>query len=66
MFPTSEAPRFQRSHGFVFGIVWVTVMVIWLSAVMPLIERHFTKRSRHRIDEDSAREIDPSGTTLAE
>ncbi|KGO77033.1 Major facilitator superfamily domain, general substrate transporter [Penicillium italicum] len=28
MFPTSEAPRFKRTHGYIFGIVWVVVLII--------------------------------------
>ncbi|KAE8141391.1 major facilitator superfamily domain-containing protein [Aspergillus pseudotamarii] len=43
MFPTSEAPRFQRTHGYAFGVAWVIVLILWLCIVLPLIERHFNR-----------------------
>lgn len=66
MFPTSQAPRFQGTHGYVFGVVWVAVMTIWLSVILPLVERYFENRDRHRIDEDYGRDIVSRGDdTLA-
>ncbi|RAH65874.1 MFS general substrate transporter [Aspergillus aculeatinus CBS 121060] len=44
MFPTSEAPRFERTHGYAFGIGWVIVMIVWCGLLLPLVERHFSKR----------------------
>ncbi|OOF93301.1 hypothetical protein ASPCADRAFT_53414 [Aspergillus carbonarius ITEM 5010] len=44
MFPTSQAPRFQGTHGYVFGIVWIAVLIAWCALRLPLVERHFTKR----------------------
>ncbi|KAH8705509.1 major facilitator superfamily domain-containing protein [Talaromyces proteolyticus] len=46
IFPTSEAPRFRKTHGYVFGVVWVIIMIIWLGGILPLIARYFEKRER--------------------
>ncbi|KAK1142618.1 hypothetical protein N8T08_007422 [Aspergillus melleus] len=45
MFPTSEAPRFERTHGYAFGLAWVVVMIVWGGVLLPLIERKFSKKS---------------------
>ncbi|KAJ0413156.1 major facilitator superfamily domain-containing protein [Aspergillus carlsbadensis] len=44
MFPTSEAPRFERTHGYASGIGWVVVMIVWCGLLLPLVERRFGKR----------------------
>ncbi|QKX54969.1 uncharacterized protein TRUGW13939_02059 [Talaromyces rugulosus] len=48
MFPTSEAPRFQRTKGYAFGIGWICAMILWLCVCLPLIERFFKRRAQHR------------------
>lgn len=47
LFPTTDAPRFQRTHGFVFGIVWIAVLIVWCGAVLPVMERRLGKKSLH-------------------
>ncbi|KAH7258923.1 major facilitator superfamily domain-containing protein [Fusarium redolens] len=44
MFPISQAPRFQQTHGYAFGIAWIVVMIVWCSACLPLMERPFSSR----------------------
>ncbi|KAI2929243.1 hypothetical protein CBS147321_10841 [Aspergillus niger] len=44
MFPTSDAPRFQRTHGYAFGIGWVVAMIVWCGVLLPLVERRFVNR----------------------
>ncbi|OKL61274.1 hypothetical protein UA08_03349 [Talaromyces atroroseus] len=57
VFPVSEAPRFRRTHGYVFGIVWVVVMIVWLCIFLPMIERYFTKREQRIADDESHHSI---------
>lgn len=44
MFPTSEAPRFERTRGYAFGIGWVVVMIAWCGLLLPLVERRFARK----------------------
>lgn len=44
MFPTSEAPRFKRTHGYAFGIAWVVAMIVWCGMLLPLVERRFSRK----------------------
>ncbi|KAJ5584268.1 major facilitator superfamily domain-containing protein [Penicillium hispanicum] len=44
MFPTSEAPRFEKTKGYAYGIGWVCVMILWLCVCVPWIEWHFKRR----------------------
>lgn len=48
MFPTSEAPRFERTHGYAFGLAWVVVMIVWCGLLLPLVERRFSKKLLQR------------------
>lgn len=44
MFPTSEAPRFERTKGYAFGIGWVVAMILWCGLLLPLVERRFGRK----------------------
>ncbi|KAF4438152.1 hypothetical protein F53441_12844 [Fusarium austroafricanum] len=42
MFPISQAPRFEQTHGYAFGIAWIAVMIVWCSVCLPLMERYLS------------------------
>ncbi|KAJ6116829.1 hypothetical protein N7512_006554 [Penicillium capsulatum] len=44
LFPTTDAPRFEKTRGFVFGIVWVAMLMVWCGVVLPILERRFGHR----------------------
>lgn len=44
LFPTTEAPRFERTHGFVFGTVWVAMLIVWCGVALPILETRLSKR----------------------
>lgn len=45
MFPTSQAPRFNGTNGYILGIVAIAAMAAWCCFLMPVVERRFGKRT---------------------
>ncbi|KAL2402444.1 MFS transporter PfmaC [Exophiala dermatitidis] len=60
MFPTSQAPRFRQTHGYIFGVVAVVCMIVWSGIILPMIERHFTRRERTLYQQDENPSATPS------
>lgn len=53
MFPTSDAPRFQKTKGYAFGIGWIVVMIVWLCVILPVSERYFKRNRPQHFQEPS-------------
>lgn len=46
LFPSSEAPFYQESNGYIFGLVFVILLTLWTVVVIPLLEKFFNKKKR--------------------
>lgn len=44
MFPTSQAPRFNGTNGYVLGIVAIAAMAAWCCLIVPVLERRLGNR----------------------
>lgn len=52
VFPSSEAPFYKNSKGFIYGLVFVICLAIWTVVVIPLIEHYSQKREKEPIEVD--------------
>ncbi|CEJ87145.1 hypothetical protein VHEMI04319 [[Torrubiella] hemipterigena] len=41
LFPVSDSPYFQKTHGYAFGIGMIVATMVWGSIVIPVINRYF-------------------------
>lgn len=44
LFPVSDSPYFQKSHGYAFGIAMVVVTMVWGSLIIPVAIRYFSPK----------------------
>lgn len=44
VFPSSEAPYYQKKNGFSYALVFTVILTIWTVVGIPLTERWFNKR----------------------
>ncbi len=63
VFPSSDAPFYKQTKGFVYGLVFVICLTFWTVVVIPLVENRAEKKKqmeKHQFENDLQENSDNS------